>query len=45
MRPAAGYSPYVGNEIAAALGLKDRSGQAVGAVIKSLYDAFRRQGL
>jgi succinyl-CoA synthetase beta subunit len=40
IEPAAGYSPYVGNEIAAALGLKDDQAKQVGAVVKSLYDAF-----
>src|ERR1700712_4437697 len=40
IEPAAGYSPYVGNEIAAALGLKDDEAKQIGAVVKSLYDAF-----
>jgi succinyl-CoA synthetase beta subunit len=40
IEPAAGYSPYVGNEIAVALGLKDDQAKQIGAVVKSLYDAF-----
>jgi succinyl-CoA synthetase beta subunit len=40
VEPAAGYSPYVGNEIAVALGLKGDQAKQVGKVIKSLYEAF-----
>jgi succinyl-CoA synthetase beta subunit len=40
IEPAAGYSPYVGNEIAAAFGLKGDTAKQVGQVVKSLYDAF-----
>jgi succinyl-CoA synthetase beta subunit len=38
--PAAGYSPYVGNEIAVALGLKSEQAKQIGKVVKSLYEAF-----
>src|SRR6201992_337668 len=40
IEPASGYSPYVGNEIAVALGLKGDQAKQVGAVIKALYEAF-----
>jgi succinyl-CoA synthetase beta subunit len=40
IEPVAGYSPYIGNEIAAALGLKDEPAKQMGQVVKSLYDAF-----
>ena len=40
IEPVAGYSPYVGNEIAAALKLKGDQAKQCGAVVKSLYDAF-----
>src|ERR1700753_1229023 len=40
IEPAVGYSPYVGNEIAVALGLKGDQAKQVGAVIKALYEAF-----
>jgi succinyl-CoA synthetase beta subunit len=40
IEPAAGYSPYVGNEIAVALGLKGEQAKQVGKVVKALYDAF-----
>ena len=40
IEPAAGYSPYVGNEIAVALGLKGDQAKQVGAVVKALYEAF-----
>ena len=40
IEPAAGYSPYVGNEIASALGLKGEQAKQIGGVIKSLYEAF-----
>jgi len=36
----AGYSPYVGNEIAVALGLKGEQAKQIGKVVKALYDAF-----
>jgi succinyl-CoA synthetase beta subunit len=40
VEPVAGYSPYVGNEIAVALGLKSDQAKQLGRVVKSLYDAF-----
>ena len=40
IEPAAGYSPYVGNEIAVALGLKGDQAKQIGKVVKSLYEAF-----
>src|SRR6201993_4556644 len=40
IEPAAGYSPYVGNEIAVALGLKGDPAKQIGKVVKSLYEAF-----
>jgi succinyl-CoA synthetase beta subunit len=40
IEPVAGYSPYVGNEIGAALGLKGDAAKQIGGVIKSLYDAM-----
>ena len=40
IEPAAGYSPYVGNNIAAALKLKGDQAKQIGAVIKSIYEAF-----
>ncbi|MGH6829253.1 MAG: ADP-forming succinate--CoA ligase subunit beta [Rhizomicrobium sp.] len=40
IEPAAGYSPYVGNEIAAALALTGDAARQMGQVVKSLYDAF-----
>ncbi len=40
VEPAAGYSPYVGNEIAVALGLKGDQAKQIGAVVKALYEAF-----
>ena len=40
VEPAAGYSPYVGNEIAVALGLKGDQAKQVGQVVKKLYEAF-----
>jgi succinyl-CoA synthetase beta subunit len=40
IEPAAGYSPYVGNEIAVALGLKGEQAKQIGKVVKSLYEAF-----
>ncbi len=38
--PAAGYSPYVGLDIATALKLKGDQAKQCGRLIKSLYDAF-----
>ena len=38
--PAAGYSPYIGNEIAVALGLKGDTAKQAGKLVKSLYEAF-----
>ncbi len=40
IEPAAGYSPYVGNEIAVALGLKGEQAKQIGQVVKKLYEAF-----
>ncbi len=40
IEPAAGYSPYVGNEIAVALGVKGEQAKQIGKVVKGLYDAF-----
>ncbi|MBV9549018.1 MAG: ADP-forming succinate--CoA ligase subunit beta [Alphaproteobacteria bacterium] len=40
IEPAAGYSPYVGNEIAVALGLKGEQAKQIGQVVKKLYNAF-----
>src|SRR6201986_4140143 len=40
VEPAAGYSPYVGLEIATALKLKGDQAKQCGTLIKSLYDAF-----
>jgi succinyl-CoA synthetase beta subunit len=40
VEPVAGYSPYVGNEIAVALGLKGDAAKQIGKVVKALYDAF-----
>jgi succinyl-CoA synthetase beta subunit len=40
VEPAAGYSPYVGNEIAVALGLKGEQAKQAGALVKKLYEAF-----
>ncbi|HKY17876.1 MAG TPA: ADP-forming succinate--CoA ligase subunit beta [Rhizomicrobium sp.] len=40
IEPAAGYSPYVGNEIAVALGLKGEQAKQIGKLVKALYEAF-----
>jgi succinyl-CoA synthetase beta subunit len=40
IEPAAGYSAYVGNEIAVALGVKGDAAKQIGKVVKSLYEAF-----
>jgi succinyl-CoA synthetase beta subunit len=40
IEPVAGYSSYVGNEIAVALGLKGDAAKQLGKVVKGLYDAF-----
>jgi len=40
IEPAAGYSPYVGNEIAVALGLKGEQAKQIGQVVRKLYEAF-----
>jgi len=40
VEPAAGYSPYVGNEIAVALKLKGAEAKQCSAVVKSIYEAF-----
>ncbi len=38
--PASGYSGFIGNRIATALGLKGDEIKQCGALVKSLYDAF-----
>jgi succinyl-CoA synthetase beta subunit len=38
--PVAGYSPYVGNEIAVALEMKGDLAKQCGSLVRSLYDAF-----
>ena len=40
IEPVAGYSPYIGNEIAVALGLKGEQAKQIGQVVRKLYDAF-----
>jgi len=40
IEPTVGYSPYVGNEIATALGLKGEQAKQTGQVVKKLYEAF-----
>src|SRR5580692_965934 len=40
IEPVAGYSPYIGNEIAAALKLKGPAAKQIGQVVKALYEAF-----
>src|SRR6476646_2746976 len=40
IEPAVGYSPYIGNEIAVALGLKGEQAKQIGKVVRSLYEAF-----
>jgi len=40
VEPAAGYSPYVGLNIASALKLKGDQAKQCGRLVKSLYDAF-----
>ena len=40
VEPASGYSAYVGNQIATALGLKGDQIKQCGMLVKSLYDAF-----
>ncbi|HEY5239456.1 MAG TPA: ADP-forming succinate--CoA ligase subunit beta [Rhizomicrobium sp.] len=40
IEPVAGYSPYIGNEIATALKLKGDQAKQCGALVKSLYEAF-----
>ncbi|MDE2183903.1 MAG: ADP-forming succinate--CoA ligase subunit beta [Alphaproteobacteria bacterium] len=40
VEPAAGYSAYVGNQIATALKLKGEQIKQCGALVKSLYEAF-----
>jgi succinyl-CoA synthetase beta subunit len=40
VEPVAGYSPFVGNEIAHALGLKGDIAKQIGGVVRSLYDAM-----
>jgi len=40
VEPVTGYSPYIGNEIAGALGLKGEQAKQIGKVVKSLHDAF-----
>ncbi len=38
--PASGYSPFIGNRIAVALGLKGDEVKQCGALVKSIYEAF-----
>jgi succinyl-CoA synthetase beta subunit len=45
IEPAAGYSPYVGNEIAVALGLKGEQAKQIGKVVKALYEAFQAKDM
>ncbi len=45
VEPAAGYSPYVGLEIATALKLKGEQAKQCGALIKSLYEAFSKSDM
>jgi len=40
IEPTVGYSPYVGNVIATALGLKGEQAKQTGQVVKKLYEAF-----
>jgi succinyl-CoA synthetase beta subunit len=40
VEPVCGYSPFIGNEIAGALGLKGDAAKQIGKVVKGLYDAF-----
>jgi succinyl-CoA synthetase beta subunit len=40
IEPVAGYSPYIGNEIAVALGVKGDAAKQLGKVVKGLYGAF-----
>ncbi|MCP5411239.1 MAG: ADP-forming succinate--CoA ligase subunit beta [Alphaproteobacteria bacterium] len=40
IEPAVGYSPYVGGQIASALGLKGPQAKQIGQVVKKLYEAF-----
>src|SRR5476651_941287 len=40
VEPVSGYSPYIGNEIAVALGVKGDAAKQLGKVVKGLYDAF-----
>ena len=40
IEPAVGYSPYVGGQIAGALGLKGAQAKQIGQVVRRLYDAF-----
>jgi len=38
--PASGYSPFIGNRIAVALGLKGDEVKQCGALVKSIFEAF-----
>ncbi len=40
IEPAVGYSPYIGGQIAAALGLKGDQAKQVGQLVRKLYEAF-----
>jgi succinyl-CoA synthetase beta subunit len=40
VEPASGYSPFIGNEIAVALGVKGPAAKQIGQVVKALYEAF-----
>jgi succinyl-CoA synthetase beta subunit len=40
IEPAVGYSPYIGGQIAVALGLKGDQAKQVGQLVRKLYEAF-----
>jgi len=40
IEPVAGYSPHIGNQIAAALKLKGEQAKQIGQVVRKLYEAF-----
>jgi succinyl-CoA synthetase beta subunit len=40
VEPVSGYSPFIGNEIAGALGVKGDAAKQIGKVVKALYEAF-----
>jgi succinyl-CoA synthetase beta subunit len=45
IEPAVGYSPYIGAEIAGALGLKGPQAKQIGQVVKKLYQAFQAKDM